>query len=184
MLPVILNHPDLGCVKLCDLTLWIEQKEDWDWTYIEEQLHRLNCDQFFIYCKEVCHRYLGLKRRGIITLDEFCFEDLMNHIFSSGVHGKRDSQKQFGNYFAYGKHKEHVGVIWFQCIFPSVKDLPMRYRYAKRYPVLLPIAWVHRIFRVIFHPMYDTNQKVYFFFHSPSIAKQKHQLLKGVGLSE
>ena len=173
-----------GIRQLCDLTLWIEQKEDWDWKWIQGQLKILHCDRFWVYCLQACRRYLGLNISGILTVDEFCFATFMNQILESGVHGKRDGRKQFGHYFAYGKHKTNTFIIWIQCLFPSVTDLPLRYSYAKKCPYFLSFAWIHRFFRVIFHPMYNTNQKVYFFLHSAKIAKQKHELLHGLGLSD
>lgn len=173
-----------GVRQLCDLTLWIEKKEDWDWDSTKCRLQELECYSFFVYCLEACRRYLGLNISGLITVDEICFSTFMNQILESGVHGKRDERKQFGHYFAYGKHKKNTFIIWIQCLFPSVSDLPLRYSYAKKHSYLLPIAWIHRFFRVIFHPMYNANQKVYFFFHSAKIAKQKHELLQGLGLSE
>lgn len=172
-----------GIRQLCDITLWIQSHEQLDWDYIKKRFCELKIETFSTYVIAACQRLLDLKIE-VSQVNEVALESFMNVIFESGVHGHREQGKQFGNYFAYGKHKQQTWRIWLQCVFPSHRDLPRRYTYAHRYPWLLPIAWIDRIIRVIFHPMFTKKQKLYFFLNTPSLAKKKAVLLQALDLSE
>lgn len=172
-----------GIRQLCDFTLWIEKHESLDWDSIKIRLEELKIETFSWYALAACQRLLDLNME-VPPVDDVALESLIKAIFESGVHGHREQDKQFGNYFAYGKHKQQMWRIWLQCVFPSRRDLSRRYTYAHRYPWLLPVAWMHRIIHVIFHPMFTKKQKLYFFFKTPSLAKQKASLLHALGLSQ
>lgn len=172
-----------GIRQLCDLTLWIEVHESLDWNYIKMRLEELKIETFSWYALAACQRLLDLNIE-VPSVDDVALESLIKAIFESGVHGHREQDKQFGNYFAYGKHKQQMWRIWLQCVFPSRRDLSRRYTYAHRYPWLLPVAWGDRMIRVIFHPMFTKKQKLYFFLNTPSLAKKKAVLLQALDLSE
>lgn len=47
-----------------------------------------------------------------------------------------------------------------QALFPSVKNIDDKYAYCKKFPVLLPVAWVHRAIRTIYFRL-TKGDKVY-----------------------
>lgn len=75
---------------------------------------------------------------------------LMNEILDAGVYGRklpeRTDMQCLIKYISFdqpiGKSTKHNHL--FSLLFPSASQLGDRYGYAKRYPILLPIAWVHR----------------------------------------
>lgn len=172
-----------GIRQLADITLWIEAHEQLEWDYINKRLNELNIETFSTYVLAACQQLLHLEIESS-KVDNVLLEHFIETIFENGVHGHREKDRQFVHYFAYGRHKQQMCRVWLQCIFPSRQDLSRRYTYAHRYPWLLPLAWMHRIIHVIFHPMFTKKQKLYFFFKTPSLAKQKASLLHALDLSE
>lgn len=180
-----LKSSGFGIRQLCDLTLWIEQKE-LNYDYLKRRLHELGIEIFSAYTLEACQTLFQLVSPvdfNPIHLDKDILEQFIQTVFHNGVHGHREKDHQFGNYFAYGEHKEKSWRIFLQCLFPSIRDLSRRYTYAHLYPILLPLAWVHRFFRVIFDPVFSPKQKLVFLTKTPQVAKQKAVLLKALMLS-
>lgn len=170
-----------GIRQLCDVTLWIEKHPSLDWSYIIDRLNEIKILMFSKYVLEVCYTLFKLKSVACmneINVDQESLNIFMDALFSSGVHGKRERGNQFGNYFAYGKHKKYRSLIFLQSVFPSIRDLPIRYTYAHRHHWLLPMAWIHRVFRVIWHKQYTSKEKIHFLIHTPRIAKKKASLLQ------
>ena len=36
--------------------------------------------------------------------------------------------------------------MYWKALFPSKRDLEQKYPYIQKYPILLPMAWLHRLF--------------------------------------
>ena len=36
--------------------------------------------------------------------------------------------------------------MYWKALFPSKDDLAQKYQYIQKYPILLPMAWLHRLF--------------------------------------
>ena len=172
-----------GIRQLTDITLWMEAHPELDFTYIWRRLTELKLVIFSTYVLAACWELLQLEIEDI-QVDQAHLASFIEVIFSSGVHGHREKGKQFGNYFAYIEHKSSKGRIFLQSVFPSIRDLSRRYTYAHRYHWLLPIAWVDRFFRVLFHQSFSFSEKLYILVKTPSIAKQKAKLLQSLDLVE
>lgn len=175
-----------GIRQLCDITLWIEHHPDLDWSLVEQQLETLKLTRFSLYLFLICHRLLGLELReewGSEVIEERVINDFMTVIFENGVHGKREKNQHFGNNLAYKIAQE--GSIWvrLRLLFPSLKSLPEYYGYAHRYPLLLPLAWIHRWVRLLQFD-YTFVYKVATIFKSPNLklAKRQSSLLVALDL--
>ncbi|MDB8438122.1 hypothetical protein GMB34_12370 [Turicibacter sanguinis] len=172
-----------GIRQLADITLWIEAHPELDFTYIWRRLTELKLVTFSTYVLAACRELLQLEIEDI-QVNQAQLSSFIETIFSSGVHGHREKGKQFGNYFAYIEHKSSKGRIFLQSVFPNIRDLSRRYTYAHRYHWLLPIAWVDRFFRVLFHQSFSFSEKLYILVKTPGIAKQKAKLLQSLDLVE
>ena len=172
-----------GIRQLCDLTLWMEAHPHLDMNYVWRRLTELKLVTFSTYVLAACRELLQLEIDDV-QVNQAPLSSFIEAIFSSGVHGHREKGKQFGNYFAYIEHKRSKGRIFLQSVFPSIRDLSRRYTYAHRYHWLLPIAWVDRFFRVLFHQSFSFSEKLYILVKTPGIAKQKAKLLQSLDLVE
>ena len=176
-----------GIRQLCDITLWIEEKTNLDFDYVEERLKELRIFTFSQYLLETCQDLLYLEvpiELKLEQVNQVTLNKLVETIFKNGVHGHREKENQFGHYFAYGQHKQHIWLILLQCLFPSIRDLSRRYTYAHRYHWLLPVAWIHRFFHVLFHPAFSFQDKLNLFIKTPTVAHQKAALLRRLELTD
>ena len=68
-------------------------------------------------------------------------------------------------------------------LFPSRKSLPNNYGYAKKFPILLPIAWIHRFVLFGIHRFtskgesYNASQKM-------EVTQYRLQMMENLGLME
>ena len=140
---------------------------------------------FSSYLFLICHRLLNLDLREewqSEVIEEIAVHDFIRSIFSNGVHGKREPQQQFGNCLAYETAQGSSVKVRLRLLFPSLKNLSAYYTYAHRYPLLLPITWVHRWGRTCMRSDYTLVQKIAPFFQSPKLAKQQSSLLVALDL--
>lgn len=89
--------------------------------------------------------------RFLARMSEVCFvdhDDIVSATSSSVIfHSVLREREQAGD---APENKHSRPQLLFSYIFPSRERISPRYSYAKKYPLLLPVAWVHRIFRLIF----------------------------------
>lgn len=63
-------------------------------------------------------------------------------------------------------------------LFPSVGSISDHYAYAKRHPILLPIAWIHRIFGFIKKRSFDDGDNWYSASEKMEIAQHRIHLMR------
>ena len=71
---------------------------------------------------------------------------------------------------------------YIQIILPPVNKLSDRYGYAKKYKILLPIAWIHHIFVGITTKEYDKESKKKFLTSTISNAKSRNKVVRWLEL--
>jgi hypothetical protein len=68
-------------------------------------------------------------------------------------------------------------------MFPSVKAMPKTYEYARKYPILLPLAWIHRDIKYLIRKstqkdeMYSVTEKI-------EVGEKRLRLIEELGLTE
>ena len=81
-------------------------------------------------------------------------EQFVEYMMINGVFGKQ------GNDIVpqAAKHEDDsIGGLR-KILFPTVKMLDYRYKYLKKFPFLLPFAWIHRMFSAVFRWKYSFKQ--------------------------
>jgi hypothetical protein len=73
--------------------------------------------------------------------------------------------------------RTHVFKSLLSILFPSLNDLDKFYRYAKKRPVLLPVAWIHRMF----HSHRNISKYLKSFFQL-TFSSKRAAYLKKIGL--
>lgn len=157
----------LGLRQLCDLTLFLTaHKDEIDWKEILTEMQLYGWDKFTIILLSACRQLFGLSLPNIFsegeTIDNAAYRQLLiEDIISSGVFGKRTREREASRHILlYMKNSlkeaspsEKAGAIetvispftkLLQFFFPSREKLRYHYGYAKKYPFLLPLAWIHR----------------------------------------
>ncbi len=165
----------IGLRQLCDFTLFASaHSNDIIWDNILYEVELYGYDKFTQTLLAICHDLFDLPLPEDILPEadeQFIFfqDKLTEDILEAGAFGKRTKERAASrNLLRYIKdgqdaaisevsaskisaasHSDHKKIAFFNVVrflFPVPANLGYQYRYAKRYPVLLPAAWIHRGF--------------------------------------
>ena len=144
----------IGVKYLADITLFVDAYGKYiNFEQFWDKLERLDYAKFAHYLFAICIEFLGmdgsiLKNRQMAMGEELY--EFMLDLFNGGALGgeKKDSWQILGMMTPYftGEKKGAKSKVArkLAVMFPRARDLQDHYAYAKKYPVLLPAAWVHK----------------------------------------
>lgn len=182
----------IGNKYLADIALYVDAYGKYiDYDHLWEAFDRLDYSKFAYYIFVICSEFLGmdkaiLNRRQMPMGDEFV--DFVLDLFNSGTVGieKKDSWQIFGMMTPYFTGEKKAGKSTFArklaVVFPRSKDLQDCFGYAKKCPVLLPVAWVHRAILFINKKYINKNEDMYSAGQKLDIAEKRINLLDKMGL--
>ncbi len=89
-------------------------------------------------------------------------EEVIEYILRSGIHGTGKSHDKYitKSTFVTKRQKTNRIKYFLNEVFPSRLVLKENYSYLKKYPILLPYAWIERIFKQIFLKPKDTKDRL------------------------
>lgn len=132
-----------------------------DWAYINREIENLNLVLFSKNIYILCKRWFGLSFDfKLPEMEENFYEDLSDYILSAGTFGfyERDSSARVirtelyqGNSEAKKTNKKIALIkIYISRLFPGYKEMcnGSHYKFLSGRPILLPIAWIYRFFRL------------------------------------
>ncbi|SCX18166.1 Uncharacterised nucleotidyltransferase [Lachnospiraceae bacterium YSD2013] len=136
-----------------DISLFANKyKDKIDWKRVVESMKLLHYERFMDCIVEICKEHLNMSRD--IPVNESVTEEMKEHLIED-VLGDKDKSGNVDDYETinfletYFMRSSAVKESKFQQrrkqILPLPSELHERYSYAKKCPILLPIAWVHRI---------------------------------------
>ncbi len=190
-------YEGFGLRQLCDLVLLVESKKtEIDWNIVIEKSKEYGIETFVYALFEVCNRLfqmeipveLSNKLKGA----DLYLEKFISDIINSGNLGSKDRKRFSANLLlknsSNDKNSLHTnrGAQILRFLFPSYKKLANRYKYIyiKKYPVLTPVAWIHRIIYGITRKDIDRNSKISLLNNEEllKIAEERDKLLHWFGL--
>lgn len=166
----MMNHlrsSGFGLRNLCDLVLLIKNSEQYGWDEFFEKTKMMQINNFARAILSICHKYLGLEisieyTNYINSLDKDKIDRLRDDILRSGEFGIKDKEyllsKTLAEYHLNSKTAKNGKFSNF--LFPSNKKLNHVYGYAKKYGVLLPVAWIHRLMLNLFRTDLSIRNKI------------------------
>lgn len=153
-----IQYRGFGLRQLCDLVLLIEAKSaDINWNSFNNRIKEFDITKF-VYCIfQACELLFNLVLPIEISgkANDETIKLLINDIFEAGVFGNKSQARSYIS-SVYGFHKEateklpSLGRLYLNNLFPSIKSLPDKYQYAKKYPILILFAWIHRFIVLLF----------------------------------
>ena len=191
----IIKHFSLngvGARYLVDITLYVNQygalinKESF-WEKIE-QLGYTKFVQYFFY---ICSHYLGMDTRIMpeeqVTVGRN-IQGFKKDLFTVGeIYDKDAGWQIMGAMEAYFTGSRKVSASRFRrkvdMMFPGVEAMPRVYGYVHRYPVLLPVGWIHRGGKYLVKWLTHRDS----FYNAPEkldVAEHRLYMLKSLGLSD
>ncbi|MEG1148278.1 MAG: nucleotidyltransferase family protein [Niameybacter sp.] len=181
-----------GVRQVLDLALLLEQKEDEvNWENFKRKAQVWKLEVFIVAVIGICHELFELPMpEGVKSLgenNEKIINELIEEIFDGGVYGRSDMTYVFAHELAAnrGEGDDKRGTIhnFLDFLCPAKENLSDTYHYAKKYPILLPIAWIHHFYRGMTHHDYSIKEKIKFSCKAYIISKKRSQLLKQLELN-
>lgn len=151
-------HSGFGIRQACDIVLFANKYgKDIDWIRVLEQSKAIHAEQFVAALMQIGAKYLIFSPEKACYPDEWKSIDvdekpLLEDLLSSGIYGDANISRRHSSNItlsamsAEKKGKQSKGSI-LRTIFPPLERLKGRYPYLIKYPYLLPIAWMNRIWK-------------------------------------
>jgi hypothetical protein len=144
-----------GLRQLCDFVLLIEANSNKiNWEHIIDRVNSYRLLKFttaiFIISNKLFNLEIPMCFFTLYSDENNNLELLIHDIISAGVYGRRtqnrDSSYRVMKYINANdtsrKFADFNNILQF--LFPPAKSLGQKYNYAKNFPLLLPLAWLHR----------------------------------------
>ena len=134
-----------GIRSVIDVQQFLDKMEEkLDWKYIDEELRKIELTQFEQHMKNLTAIWFGGEKET-----EF-YAQLREFIQNSGIYGTLENLGVQRAVRAGRKGWKGKMQMWLNVIFLPYKEMKMQYPYLLKCPVLLPITWIQRFFRIIF----------------------------------
>ncbi|MCD8356570.1 MAG: nucleotidyltransferase family protein [Clostridia bacterium] len=140
-----------GIRMYMDIAVFLQHfSNDLDWDYLQVELEKLCFIDFVNMVLSVVHEYFGIASPiPLKQIDKQVLDDFMEFTMAGGTFGHvgRDS----GLIYLKRQDRNNENVSRMKTLinraFPSAKSIESRYTYLQGKHWLLPVAWVHRLFR-------------------------------------
>ena len=178
------NSFGAGIKMFADIDVLIRHIGDFDYDSFMDKCRSLNIEAFAKSSLSLCNYWFGTPVKAEISFEANSkFRELFeNEIINSGAFGfnKRD----LGDYYVNkgigkdGKNNLSAKVrAFFKLLFPSKNYLKRSYTYCDRHPILLPLAWLNRLYDGIFKRGRQSRSTVNSIFNSGDETAQYKKLL-------
>ena len=178
-----------GIRPVCDVMLVVEERGKFiNWNSFIIKAKRIKIDKFIMSIFAICNKLFSMSipnelQKYKVREDKY-INLIIEAIFESYVHGSRDKVTAVSKYLGYKSYSKKFSsiAIFRHLYFPPIEKLSERYRYAKKYKLLLPVAWIHRFVNTIFRKDYSLSDKVKLFMQGTNISKKHSELLNWLEL--
>ncbi|WPC43291.1 nucleotidyltransferase family protein [Clostridium sp. JS66] len=186
-----------GLRQLSDLVLLVESKRnEINWNSFYEKIKKCKIESFVIAIFEVCRRLFAMVVPDILYNKELensqYIDMIIDNVFSKGVYGgifgKANLYPLNENLLSYYRNKDQSNsfmrklkyiLVFF---FPKHHNLGKRYNYVQKYPMLIPIAWLHRMIYGIIRKDYNIEQKKLILLPESEFLRKRDNLFKWLNL--
>lgn len=150
-------HGGVGIRQAADMALYANAYgAEIDWQRVFDACRSVHIEIFAAALLCIAQKYLTLRDLPApfsgIELDE---QPLLDDMLSGGLYGTADADRiHSGNMtlsaVAAQKQGRHSSGVW-HSLFPGGDYLKSHFSYAKKHPILLPVAWAQRVGRYLMH---------------------------------
>lgn len=144
-------HSGFGIRQICDIGLWARKYHTQiDWDRLAAQCDGCSARKYAAAVLGIAEHYLGIPLELPPlwrTEKEFC-DPLLADVLTAGVYGAADSDRQHSSTVTLNAVKaDRTGThhsVW-KSVFLGLPEMQQKYPYLRKYPILLPIGWLQRI---------------------------------------
>jgi len=178
-------YSGFGIKQLIDLVMIVNSGEIDPNNHVE-YFNSLGYGVFYQYLIVLCAKYLGMDTGDCIDydIDESTLERLVSTIIESGAFGNHSEEmkrKTTKHYRIKTYYSNKLMPLWWYSIFPIKEELGIKYFYAQKHSLLLPIAWCHRLIQGFFKNDITFKEKVDYFLKYEKL-DEKEDLLASLGI--
>lgn len=182
-----------GLRQLCDFVLAVEAyKDSINLETVLGNASQYGLAPFSRIIFIICNRLFDLQTPDLFKVQEAADENYLNalidDILSGGVYGAGSNQGRIRGMVLHNSPLSSGRPVtnnlsYLSLLFPSARTISSRYSYARKIPILLPIAWLHRIIFFIFRrDMVITDKSTIISGKSSKALKDRYELLKWLEL--
>lgn len=169
-----------GIRNLCDIALLIDRyKDEIDFDEVKRICANEKFENIYHYLLCTVGTWFDVDISGI-EIEEKDTEKFLEYSLAHGIFGKHDNALAI----QASKHEDDSIGSFRKIFFPTAKLLDYRYTYLKKYPFLLPAAWVHRFFSAIFKRKYSVQRMTGEVKEAVQFSKERRDRLEELGLLE
>lgn len=146
-------HSGFGIRQVCDIGVFASHYHSRiDFSRVLENCRQIRADRFAAALLRIGQKHLGIDMPWLpepwqtLEVDEM---PMLLDLLDAGIYGNADPSRLHSSTITLTaaenrkQGKPSGGIL--RSLFPSAKKLEGRYPYLKKYPLLLPVAWVSRI---------------------------------------
>ncbi len=178
-------HSGVGIRQVCDIVVFANNHfEEIHWQKLSDRCKALGALKFSMGIFAIGKKHLNLSPQVSCRISQCApfpqkEDSLLEDILSAGIYGSATLSRQHSSSITFSEVKnKNKGFL--RRIFPPAKSLGGKYSYAKNSPLLLPIAWGHRLLRYRKELKNTDNNSP---LETVQIGKQRLKLLKEYGLT-
>lgn len=142
-------HMGVGIRQVADMALFANAYgEDIDWEHIYQACQSVHIETFTAALFQIAHKYLTMNTIpdafAHIEVDE---QPLLEDILSGGLYGTSSMSRTHSSTITLGAVESSKGHkrSRLRTLFPPLTSLTRRFPYLRKFPFLIPVAWVQRI---------------------------------------
>lgn len=143
-------HSGVGIRQVCDVVMFSHfYGKEIDWDYVYSHCESTDTLHFAAALLDIGKKYLGLNFEKAAVSQ--CWQNLevngdmlLEDILDAGIYGSSSRQRSHSAGITLSAVKGGKGKI-VRTVFPSAKAMGSRFTYVKKHPILLPVAWGHRL---------------------------------------
>ena len=172
-----LIHRGFGLRQVCDILLWGEHyRTEIDWDELERQCAALRAWGFARAVFAIGREQFGVELPGSAE-DGGMGEALLKDLLAGGVFGGEEPGRMHSatiTLSAVESDRKGERTSLSRTLFPSRSSMEGKYPYLRKYPFLLPVAWLQRILRYGAQPKAEGERAA----DSLRIGRERTELLR------
>lgn len=172
-----------GVRMYMDIALYLRRfGESMDWDRVRRGLRELELTEFAVTILCFVEHYFGIKNPLNGDTSEDILEELADITLSGGIFGREGQHSGTLTMKTQVANATPAGTL-LRRLFPGAKTIETRYTYLQKRPWLLPVAWVHRLFKTR-KSWRDHSQEARNIWHPDRAQVQRaQQLNRDIGLA-
>lgn len=172
-------HGGFGLRQVCDMLMFMHTYGEYiNYDEVDAFMEKYSLDCFWSNLLDIARTYLGFdenKAHYQVHDNNIDSNDLLIDLLQSGIFGASTSERKHSSNMtleAIGSNNTSTFKSIMKSLFPDTNYIQSTYNYTKKYPILLPIGYIHRILSYIFNKKEKSGTAVV------EIGRQRIALLK------